>query len=663
MAENIEVVLTLKDRGFSRTAGQAKGALGGLAGGAVGATAGFARMVPVLAAAAAAAAALYAGFNQVKQALSVSQQFEDINVVLSNLTGSAAKGQAALDQLAKAAETLPYSFEELAAATPALATISPTLEDLQRNTQLAADLAANFGISFQDAAGQLQRAFSGGIAAADIFREKGVKSAAGFQEGVTYSVEETRQKLIEFGASIEGVSQKLNDTLTGSISQAGDRLTIFQKAMGDAFRPELKAGIDILVQAFDDNRDVITEFAQSVGQGLVSAFFAAGDAIALIIDIVVSLGRTFKMVFDGIKQVVGPFFQEFFDIAVRVLGFIIEQVAYVGIGFGKLLEMLPGVDATVTDFFQNVQNAARNAREQGLDVFSEGAEGLFEGITFSTEYRDAFNQFEAKVIETAGLTREQAAAVKEAATELTDTTIQIAENFGKTTETVEKFADMLKRLKEDFATVDTLEEYNAQLVILDQMLRDGKISAEEFARAKAALDKAFEENAPLYGTFVKVMEDAASTLSTGLVDAMMGTADFMDVMKDTFKRAITQMIADAFRLKIIEPILSGIFGGSFSGGKYTPGSGGILSSIFSGIFKADGGPVLSNKPYIVGEEGPELFVPGNSGTIVPNGSMGGGGAVTYNINAVDARSFKQLVAQDPEFIYSVTQAGRRRLPA
>ena len=663
MAENIEVVLTLKDSGFVRNAAAAKGAMGGLAGGAIGARAGFMRMLGPLAAVATAIGGVALAFNGVKNALGVSQQFEDINVVLSNLTGSAAKGQAALDQLAKSAETLPYSFEELAAATPALATISPTLEDLQRNTQLAADLAANFGISFQDAAGQLQRAFSGGIAAADIFREKGVKSAAGFQEGVTYSVEETRQKLIEFGASIEGVSQKLNDTFTGSVNQAGDRLTIFQKAMGDAFRPELKAGIDILVQAFDDNRDVITEFAQSVGQGLVSAFFAAGDAIALIIDIVVSLGRTFKMVFDGIKQVVGPFFQEFFDIAVRVLGFIIEQVAYVGIGFGKLLEMLPGVDATVTDFFQNVQNAARNAREQGLDVFSEGAEGLFEGITFSTEYRDAFNQFEAKVIKTAGLTREQAAAVKEAATELTDTTIQIAENFGKTTETVEKFADMLKRLKEDFATVDTLEEYNAQLVILDQMLRDGKISAEEFAKAKAALDKAFEENAPLYGTFVKVMEDAASTLSTGLVDAMMGTADFMDVMKDTFKRAITQMIADAFRLKIIEPILSGIFGGSFSGGKYTPGSGGILSSIFGGIFKADGGPVLSNKPYIVGEEGPELFVPGNSGTIVPNGSMGGGGAVTYNINAVDARSFKQLVAQDPEFIYSVTQAGRRRLPA
>jgi len=40
----------------------------------------------------------------------------------------------------------------------------------------------------------------------------------------------------------------------------------------------------------------------------------------------------------------------------------------------------------------------------------------------------------------------------------------------------------------------------------------------------------------------------------------------------------------------------------------------------------------------------------------------GGSQVTYNINAVDAPSFQQLVARDPEFIFSVTEAGRRRIP-
>jgi hypothetical protein len=45
--------------------------------------------------------------------------------------------------------------------------------------------------------------------------------------------------------------------------------------------------------------------------------------------------------------------------------------------------------------------------------------------------------------------------------------------------------------------------------------------------------------------------------------------------------------------------------------------------------RAAGGPVMGGQPYIVGEIGPELFIPGQSGTIVPNHALGGG--ATYNI--------------------------------
>ena len=42
---------------------------------------------------------------------------------------------------------------------------------------------------------------------------------------------------------------------------------------------------------------------------------------------------------------------------------------------------------------------------------------------------------------------------------------------------------------------------------------------------------------------------------------------------------------------------------------------------------AKGGLVNANSPYIVGEVGPELFVPSGSGRIVPNNQLGGGGTV------------------------------------
>ena len=61
----------------------------------------------------------------------------------------------------------------------------------------------------------------------------------------------------------------------------------------------------------------------------------------------------------------------------------------------------------------------------------------------------------------------------------------------------------------------------------------------------------------------------------------------------------------------------------------------------SDIFRATGGPVASNTPYIVGEVGPELFVPSASGTIIPNHAlkpaMGGGNSsvyMTFNIGQV-----------------------------
>jgi hypothetical protein len=57
--------------------------------------------------------------------------------------------------------------------------------------------------------------------------------------------------------------------------------------------------------------------------------------------------------------------------------------------------------------------------------------------------------------------------------------------------------------------------------------------------------------------------------------------------------------------------------------------------------RANGGRVTGGMPYLVGEMGPELFMPGRGGNIVPNDRLGGGGGPTYNItinaNVADAR--------------------------
>ena len=150
------------------------------------------------------------------------------------------------------------------------------------------------------------------------------------------------------------------------------------------------------------------------------------------------------------------------------------------------------------------------------------------------------------------------------------------------------------------------------------------------------------------GEFTTTLEDgmvkAGQMLEDSLASAIAtGKADF-----STLGDHIKQVLAKAMVQKFISGPIMAMFG------------------------LATGGPATAGQPYIVGEKGPELFIPKNSGTVIPNdatealsggGGMGmGGGQVTYNINAVDARSFKELVAADPEYIYNVTQVGARRQP-
>ena len=70
----------------------------------------------------------------------------------------------------------------------------------------------------------------------------------------------------------------------------------------------------------------------------------------------------------------------------------------------------------------------------------------------------------------------------------------------------------------------------------------------------------------------------------------------------------------------------------------------LVSQIKATNFREKGGPVSQGKPFIVGEKGPEMFVPNQSGNIIANNKMGGSPVnVTFNINTVDARGFNELL--------------------
>jgi lambda family phage tail tape measure protein len=156
----------------------------------------------------------------------------------------------------------------------------------------------------------------------------------------------------------------------------------------------------------------------------------------------------------------------------------------------------------------------------------------------------------------------------------------------------------------------------------------------------------------LFTTAFKDMEDAlVSFVQTGKLD---------------FKSLANSIIADLIRIQIqnsiMKPLAQATSGMSLSGMFSSAGN------FLSGLFKADGGPVAGGQPYIVGEQGPEWFVPNGAGTIVPNGkspvttaSPDGGDSssaqapinINFSVRAMDARSFQSAMVQNKAVVVGI----------
>ena len=174
------------------------------------------------------------------------------------------------------------------------------------------------------------------------------------------------------------------------------------------------------------------------------------------------------------------------------------------------------------------------------------------------------------------------------------------------------------------------------------LLIDVRASTQGFAQDLAAMRSTFD------GTVVSGFTTAGNVLENALVGAVKkGNAGFLD-LQQTATKVINDIAAQAVR---------GLFGGLGGGGSGGGGLGGLLSGLVGGLFglpgRATGGPVSPGQPYVVGENGPEMFVPTSAGAISPN--QGGGTqdvrvAITINTPAgTDApaalqRSSRQVAA-------------------
>ncbi len=220
-----------------------------------------------------------------------------------------------------------------------------------------------------------------------------------------------------------------------------------------------------------------------------------------------------------------------------------------------------------------------------------------------------------------------------------ETLKQVVDKEAKRLELIEKASNAIQADK----TIKNLQkeiDFNNQIVIKGQeeatILRDitalndiiSETQLKQLEVKGLTVDKLVRENVETKkladnATKVKQAFDQLSTtigndIKNGIAGLIKGTSTLGDLLNN---------VADRFLDVALNQALFGSILGS--GGKK---GGGLLGAI--GLF-ANGGRPPVGKASIVGERGPELFVPRLSGTIVPNNKLGGGGSTSVVVN-VDA---------------------------
>jgi hypothetical protein len=146
---------------------------------------------------------------------------------------------------------------------------------------------------------------------------------------------------------------------------------------------------------------------------------------------------------------------------------------------------------------------------------------------------------------------------------------------------------------------------------IDELIVSVRTDTQAFAADIQAMRGTFD------GTLVDGFERAGDVLERGLLGALRKGSLGFDDLKRVATSALDQIAAQALQLGF-----DSLFSGSASGGSLGGLFQGALGALFGLPGRAIGGSVAPERPYLVGERGPELFVPTSAGRIEP-GRAGG----------------------------------------
>jgi lambda family phage tail tape measure protein len=579
--------------------------------------------------------------------------------------------------------------------------LSDQISDLAAAAELSVASVLKISDAFQqsggkyDEAGKAIQKFSenvdtaakGSLELQNAFKSVGVT----LEDLGTLSVEQL------FYKSVDGASK-----LADSATRAGVKMDLFGKVMRGIdlaeFNNQLKEGSS----GFDEYADGVKEAAELADK-------LEKNARTLVLIFTKELAPTLNRIFDIINQKGG--------MAEKVFGGMKNLILDVWYGAGALAIQLQKVEL----FFDNAFSRSPKEYFEKIDALNKELETLRQNVygtglptlptvTVTSDGesggrnvkpgKDPAAEQENKIqamIRMANLNaiefeREQKhagemLASREHMNSLTENGRRIQESVNEVLDATSKKIKELTDKREEAVSKESdpriIAAYDEQIAKIQELGNEFSTLAGEQTIAALEAQRTFSygwnqafaqyaEDAENYATMARDMFSAVTGAMSSAIDKFVDSGKFsfkdfaQSIIRDLIKIELKMQAMQLFRMGI------GLAMSSFSGGASTIGSGSMEGGAGALSFPvaATGGTITG--ATIVGERGPELFIPGRSGAVIPNNNLnemiGGGGGITYNgtviqnMQAIDTQSGLQFLAKNKMSIYALNQSAGRSLP-
>jgi len=591
-------------------------ALGAVAGGLVGVRGAAQRTIMAMkafniASGAALGAAAVGATNVARRYENLSIQLEVAVRRLGQTSAETTKeAKEAFNFLQQLSTTLPLNVDELTNAFIKMKNLglAPTKESLVSFTNTAAangKTLMQFVEAVADASvGEFERLKEFGIKA----RTEADKVSFTFR-GTTKEVGKNASDIVEYLQKIgetdfAGAATKQMDTLDGKLSNLGVAFDTFLNKIAEdtSILDWTKSAVDWLTSILDSFTGISYAINMAIAQ--IGEFSQRGW---------IKLKFNTLIIFEELKNQISIIFDSIINSQIDTINDFIDLVNEAIIKLNKVpkvnIPMVPGIGYIDTNT-DNAAEAEKLRLEKELHLLYASQEWQ--------NYKDFLEESHGIIVNKNQVTKDYNETLKEQK-RLQNETLKEQ-----------------KRLQEELRAK---EEEKQRLANIKQ-----KQEEESWLRLQEYRNGMKEIGGEIEGVF--------STFFQELDNGFKSATENMFV---NFKNMIDRMVAEALAAKVVRLLFGDITGSGNAGGLF----GGQLQAGMARMFgRENGGPVQAGLPYIVGEKRPELFVPNQNGTIVPDLSMVGGSTVT--INAIDSRSVAQFIDDNKfAFTQAVNNTNRR----